>query len=119
MQTIINCLILCYFHNHILINTFWKDLQGPINQNESWFGVKQIKDIIKKSRGPTYLEGKPWSEDLYDKFKPVATHCHWTLKTCEQYPEKKWRSSRNNIKKHFINNHSECHNSSRCKTDNN
>ena len=42
----------------------------------------------KKSSGPAYLEGKPCSEDLYDKFEPVAIHYHWALKTCEQYPEK-------------------------------
>ena len=74
------------------INKFVKDLQGPINQNDSGHGVKLIKEIKekmkKKSSGSTYLKGKTWSEDLYDNVYPVATHCHWAQRNCEQNPEK-------------------------------
>lgn len=94
-------------------------MQGPINQNDSWHGVKPIKEKMKKSSsGPAYLKGKTWSEDLYDKVDPVATHCHWALRNCEQNPEK-LKKLLINIVEHYKNNHSECHSSSRCKTDNN
>lgn len=104
---------------NLSINKFVKDLRGPVNQNDSWHGVKPIKEKMKKiSSGPAYLKGKNWSEHLYDKIEPVATHCHWALRNCEQNPEK-LKKLLVNIVEHYKNNHSECHHSSRCKKDKN
>lgn len=72
----------------------------------------------KKSSGPAYLEEKPCSEDLYDKFEPVATHSPWALRNCEQNPDK-LKKLWINIVNHFTNIHPKCQISSRCKTNNN
>lgn len=44
------------------------------NQNDILHGIKS---------GPRYKEGKTWSEKLYDKPEPGATHFYWAIRHCE------------------------------------
>lgn len=104
---------------NLSINKLVKSKGNIINQNDSWHGVKPIKEKMKKvSSGPAYSKGKTWSEDLQDKVEPVATHCHWALRNCDQDPEKLKKLLLNTVE-HYKGNHSDCHSSSRCKLDKN
>lgn len=50
--------------------------------------------------------------------QPVATHCHWALRNCDQDPEKLKKLLLNTVE-HYKDNHSDCHSSSRRSLDKN
>ena len=105
-------------HTHdrnMSINKMMKDKGDVTNQNDSWHGVKSVKKAFKAiSSGPKDKEGKTWSEQLYDKMEPVATHFHWAIRNCGEDP----LLLSNNVS-HYKNEHSNCHQTSRCKIDGN
>lgn len=70
------------------------------------------------SSGPAYAKSETWSDDLQDEAGPVATHCHWALRNCDQDP-KKFKKLLLNTVEHYKGNHSDCNSSSRCKLDKN
>ena len=89
------------------------------NQNDTWHGTKSAKKAFEAiSKGPRYKEGTTWFEELHDKVEPMATHCHWAIKTCEGDPDK-LKSSLLNAVDHYKNIHDNCSEDSRCKTDDN
>jgi ribosomal protein L33 len=56
-----------------------------------------------KPGGPKYQEGKTWHPELSDKAGSVKTHVYWSMKNCEQDPEK-LKLNILNITQHYQNN---------------
>lgn len=109
-------------HTHdrnLSINKLVKRNAFTVNQNDSWHGVKSVKKAMQAvASGPKYKENKTWSEQLYDKVEPVATHFHWAIRNCQQDPQV-LKKLLLNVTQHYKNEHSNCHQTSRCKLDKN
>lgn len=107
-------------HTHdrnMAVNRFVKDTAFTQNQNDYWHGVKSMKKSLKAiSTGPQYKEGTTWSRQLEDKAEPVATHVHWAMKNCKENPQV-LRQNLDSVVKHYKNEHDNCLDTSRCKTD--
>ncbi|KAJ8322416.1 hypothetical protein KUTeg_000025 [Tegillarca granosa] len=104
---------------NLSINKFIKDTRFTQNQNDLWHAVKQVKKALTNiSSGAKIYEGVKWSSQIVDKIEPIATHIYWAVHNCEEKPEK-LRFYLDNITEHYKNNHSQCHESSRCKQDSN
>lgn len=66
---------------NLSINKMVKETVSTTNQNDILYGIKSVKKAMSLvSSGPRYKEGKTWSEELYDKPEPVATHFNWAIK---------------------------------------
>ena len=63
-------------------------------------------------------EGISWSQQLADKVEQIATHISWSVRNCDENPQK-LKESLDNVIEHYCNNHANCHNTSRCKRDSN
>jgi len=109
-------------HTHdrnLSINKLVRETGFTGNQNDIWHAVKSLKkNLTNISKGPKAMEGKTWSEEIYDKVEPVATHFHWAIKNCDQDP-RKLRQHLDNITEHYKNNHANCYTESRCRKDKN
>jgi hypothetical protein len=93
--------------------------KGTVSTNDTWHATKNLAREVKKvTTGPKYQEGKTWHPELSDKAGSVKTHVYWSMKNCEQDPEK-LKLNILNITQHYQNNHQYCHETSRCKTDKN
>ncbi len=107
-------------HTHdrnLSINKMVKEAVSTTNQNDIWHGIKSLKKAMSLvSSGPRYKEGKTWSEELYDKPEPVATHFYWVIKNCNG-DSSTLRSMLENCVEHYKGNHKQCHSESRCKKD--
>ena len=71
---------------------------------------KVVTKISKHSRGIA------WSDQLSDKVEPIASHINWAVRHCDEDPGK-LKAYLENIIEHYANNHSKCHETSRCKCD--
>ena len=109
-------------HSHdrnLSINKFERDTNFTTNQNDLWHAVKAVKKAVAKiSIGTKCSEGITWSSQVSDKVEPIATHINWAVRHCRFDPQicKRYLE---NITEHYSNNHSSCHYSSQCQTDNN
>jgi len=99
------------------INKLVRDKKGPVNQNDTWHGVKSLKKVLLTiSSGPKYKKGITWHPELEDKVEPVCTHAHFAIRNCNGDPEQ-LRAMLLNVPEHYKGNHTNCHHTSRCKTD--
>ena len=90
-----------------------------IRETKEQFPLTTLGMLQKIGKGSEeYQEGKTWHPELSDKAGSVKTHVYWSMKNCEQDPEK-LKLNILNITQHFQNNHQYCHETSRCKTDKN
>jgi hypothetical protein len=109
-------------HSHdrnMAVNKFVKETQFTTNQNDLWHAVKAVKKSVSKvSKGAKFSEGLSWSQQLADKVEPIATHISWSVRNCDENPQK-LKESLDNVIEHYCNNHANCHNTSRCKRDSN
>lgn len=109
-----------HIHTHdrnLSINKMVKETVNTTNQNDIWHGIKSVKNAMSLiSSGPRYKEGKTWSEELYGKPEPVATHFYWSIKKCNG-DSSTLRSMLENCVEHYKGNHKQCHFASRCKKD--
>ena len=78
-----------------------------------WHAAKAVKKSVSK-----VSEGISWSQQLADKVEQIATHISWSLRNCDENPQK-FKESLDNVIEHYCNNHANCHNTSRCKRDSN
>lgn len=98
------------------VNKFGRE-NAMINQDDPWHGIKSLKKTVKSiCKGPKYKHGRTWHTELEDKLEPVATHCHFAAKQCGGDPAV-LRARMDNIVPHYKNDHRNCHNTSRCRTD--
>ncbi len=95
-----------------------------INQLDKWHGQKQFqKGAVAISSGPLKNKNKTWSPRLSDKVNPLRTHTYYALQNCAEFEgtvgEKAEILRRNLLLplKHYKNNHSECFETARCRTD--
>ena len=51
-----------------------------------WHAVK--KSVSKVSKGAKFSEGFSWSQQLADKVEPIATHISWSVRNCDENPQK-------------------------------
>jgi hypothetical protein len=106
-------------HTHdrnVSVNAYIRSLNGPINQNDRWHGIKALKKSLSKiSSGNVRDSGTTWHWQLEGKVEPIATHAHWAIVHCDGDPQK-LQDSLLNVVSHYTNDHSNCHASSRCKT---
>ena len=109
-------------HSHdrkMTVNKFVKETQFTTNQNDLWHAAKAVKKSVSKvSKGAKFSEGISWSQQLADKVEPIVTHISWSVRNCDENPQK-LKESLNNVMEHYCNNHANCHNTSRCKRDSN
>jgi hypothetical protein len=109
-------------HSHdrkMTVNKFVKETQFTTNQNDLWHAVKGVKKSVSKvSKGAKFSEGISWSQQLADKVEPIVTHISWSVRNCDENPQK-LKESLDNVIEHYCNNHANCHNTSRCKRDSN
>jgi hypothetical protein len=42
----------------------------------------------KVSKGAKFSEGLSWSQQLADKVEPIATHISWSVRNCDENPQK-------------------------------
>lgn len=107
-------------HTHdrnLSINKYIREECDSENQNDTWHSAKSFKNALKKiTAGTMASEGKTWSFQLNDKVQPVSTHVQWAIRNCNG-DANKLRTSLENVVEHYKNNHSSCHQSSRCKMD--
>jgi hypothetical protein len=101
---------------NLSVNSFIKKLNGPINQNDRWHGIKNLKkDLEKISDGAKKNEGKTWHGQVQGKVEAIGTHAHWAIENCNGDPDT-LRASLENVIAHYQNNHAGCHPTSRCRT---
>ena len=100
------------------LNKYVRELPEPtVNQNETWHGVKNLKkELVKVTKGPKYKEGKTWHSQLQDKVDPIATHFQYCMRSCGGDAQK-LKDSIDTIIPHYKNNHENCKEESRCRTD--
>ena len=80
--------------------------KGTVSTNDTWHTTKYLaKEVKKVTTGPNYQEGKTWHPELSNKAGSVKTE--------------KLKLNILNITQHYKNNHQYCHETSRCKTDQN
>ena len=107
-------------HTHdrnMSINAYVRSLDGPINQNDRWHGIKGLKKALNTiCNGRVCDSGKTWHWQLQNKVEPIATHAHWAIEHCDGDPEK-LQESLMNVVAHYTNDHTNCHANARCKTD--
>ena len=107
-------------HTHdrnMAINKLVKDHPFTQNQNDTWHGVKSMKESLSSiASGPRYKEGKTWSEQLKDKVEPTATHFHWAIRNCNGDTNTLMKLL-DNVVEHYCKIHKDCPTSSRCRTD--
>ena len=105
---------------NVIINKYVREQQkGTINQNDTWHVSVSIEKQLKGiSSGAKCREGKSWSMQLNDKVRPVKTHVQYAIRYCNGDKEKVV-AMLNNVVAHYENKHEHCHNSSRCKQDQN
>ena len=102
------------------VNKFIRE-QRPdtVNQNDTWHAAKYVqKDIAKVAKGPKYAHGKTWHTKISDKVNSIRTHVQYSMRNCNGDAEH-LRASLDNIVPHYKNDHRNCSESSRCKTDGN
>ena len=108
------------YHVHdrnMAVNSFVKKLGGPVNQNDRWHVVKSFKKAIEKvSKGIKRDHGKTWHIQLEDKVEPVGTHAHWAIEHCKGDAQVLCELL-SSIPKHYSDDHSSCHETSRCRRD--
>ena len=86
--------------------------------NDTWHATKNIaKDLKKVCSGTQITKYKLWHPQLSDKAASIKTHIYWSMKNCDG-DEDKLQKNIMNILDHYKNNHTNCHSTSRCKTDN-
>lgn len=77
-----------HIHTHdrnLSTNEMVKETVNTTNQNDIQHVIKSVKKAMSLIySGPRYKEGKTWSEELYDKPEPVATHFYWAIKNCNE-----------------------------------
>lgn len=107
-------------HTHdrnMSINAYIRSLNGPVNQNDRWHGIKNLKKSLETiSRGRKRDHGRTWHQQLEDKVEPVATHAHWAIEHCGGDPN--WLQEKLlSVVDHYTDDHSKCSQAARCRTD--
>jgi hypothetical protein len=46
------------------------------------------KSVSKISKAAKFSEGLSWSQQLADKVEPIATHISWSVRNCDENPQK-------------------------------
>jgi hypothetical protein len=95
-------------HSHdrnMAVNKFVKEAQFTTNL---WHAVKAVKKSVSKvSKGAKFSEGLSWSQQLADKVEPIPTHICWSVRNCDENPQK-LKESLDNVIEHYCNNHANC-----------
>ena len=102
---------------NMAVNAHVKKLNGPINQNDRWHGIKSLKKAIESVGGGRKRDhGKTWHCQLEDKCEPIGTHAHWAIDQCQGDADTLRRLLRG-VVDHYSNFHNNCPPASRCQTD--
>ncbi|XP_070560549.1 uncharacterized protein [Ptychodera flava] len=127
--------ILVHGHdNNASVNKFLReDRPDTVSSNDTWHVTKAIgKDLKKISMGTNRNRNITWHPDLSDKVSSIKTHCYWTMKHAKQYlkdngdtPQTRTeaanhlRDNLDSVVSHYQENHTNCHPTSRCRTQEN
>jgi hypothetical protein len=60
-----------------------------------WHAAKAVKKSVSK-----VSEGISWSQQLADKVEQIATHISWSLRNCDENPQK-FKESLDNVIEHY------------------
>ena len=102
---------------NLTINKLVKDKADTVNQNDTWHGIKSLKQNVDSvSSGPKYKHNVTWHEQLQDKVEPIGTHANWAIRNCKG-DEGTLQASLLNSVDHYMDNHTNCAARSRCKQD--
>jgi hypothetical protein len=71
-------LVNCRFTDHIFKHVF----RFPISN----YNPEAVKQSV--SKGAKFSEGLSWSQQLADKVEPIATHISWSVRNCDENPQK-------------------------------
>ena len=89
------------------------------NANDTWHATKGIAKVLKAvSSGPKKMHAVTWHSELSDKAGSIKTHCYYAMKNCGKSSQK-LKQLLENIVEHYKNNHENCFENSRCRTDDN
>lgn len=89
------------------------------NQNDTWHGIKSLKKTLAAvATGPKYKRGSTWHEQLSDKVEPVLTHVRHCMRNCNGSGDV-LREKILACLLHYQNNHVECSETARCRTQQN
>ena len=113
----LNIRLHCHDKNASVNKFIYSEREDTTSTNDTWHATKNVtKELKCICSGPKYKEGITWHRQLADKAASIKTHIYWTMKNCAQNPDK-LRENILNIINHYKDDHTKCHETSRCKTD--
>lgn len=113
----LNIRLHCHDKNASVNKFIYTEREDTTSTNDTWHCTKNVaKELKCICSGPKYKEGITWHHQLGDKASSIKTHIYWAMKNCCENPEK-LRGNILNIISHYKDDHTKCHETSRCRTD--
>ena len=113
----LNIRLHCHDKNASVNRLIYTEREDTTSTNDNWHSTKNVAKELKCIRsGLKYKEDITWHHQLGDKASSIKTHIYWAMKNCCENPEK-LRGNILNIISLYKDDHTKCHETSRCRTD--